>query len=292
MQTLKRFSLDGLTNGKKSSTIQDFIGIHNGVRVEVWRITPELASGLLEKNHNRPVRPKIVKRYARRMAEGRWLLNYEWIGLDEHGFVIEGQHRLMACAMAGVPFETLVLTGLPRDLFPFIGGASPRTGSDVVALDGHPQAKNLAAALSYVWRAEKGIGLWLSSQRPDNDEVLSVLHAHPTMHDSVKAAAVCSRVYPSIAMLAYLHYEFKRRDPEAADAFVSKLASGANLKESDPVFVLRERLLADKGAKAKLQRKHILALTIKAWNYVRAGRRAPKFLRWSDGAGEPFPSIQ
>jgi hypothetical protein len=292
LQTLKRFTLD--PNGRNMrGASHERVGEYNGVRFEVWTITPQIAATWLTKVHNRPQRSHRIKKYARVMRDGRWRLNFEWIGIDPDGFVIEGQHRLEACVMAQTPFQALVLFDLSRDLFPFIGGALPRGVADNIALAGGKDYNALGGAVAFVWRADNGLPQYATGigSRPDNDEALATLAAHPTLHDSVKMARRATRVFPSVAMLAYLHYEFKRRNSELADLFIDKLATGANMRETDPVFVLRERLLDNRAAKAKLPNKHIMALTIKAWNYAHAGRRAPKFIRWSDGAGEAFPKI-
>lgn len=295
MQTVSRFSLDRTSeegNGTRPDGVE-VIGSHGGVSFEVWTISPVLAAELLENVHNRPVKTARRKRYARIMTSGRWRLNYEWIGIDEYGYVIEGQHRLHGCVDSGVAFESLVLVNLRRELFPSLGATAPRGNADSIALVGAAQASRVAAALVYVFRAESGQPLYASGigSRPENDESLALLAKHPRIAESVRSAGRCSRVFPSVAMLAYLHYEFQRRDPELADQFLSKLADGLGLKASDPAYVLRERLLADKQNKARLPNKYVLAITIKAWNYARSGRRAPKFLRWSEDANEKFPDI-
>lgn len=270
------------------------VGEHGAVVFEVWHIAPKLAAAILEHTHNRPLRVTREKKYARTMKRGAWELNYEWIALDDNECCCEGQHRLAACVRSGVPFRALVITNYPRALFPTIGVVLPRGGADTLALLDTPQYVTAAAALAYVYRAENGMTLYASGDgsRPENDEVANLIERHPGIVDSARMARRCSRVFPSPSMMAYLHYEFAKRDREAADAFVLRLADGVGLRASDPVYVLRERLLDNKRDKAKLQNKHVMAITIKAWNYVRAGRRAPKFLRWSDGAGEAFPEIQ
>lgn len=271
-----------------------FIGRHEGVRFEIWSITPELAARMLERVHNRPRRVPRVAKYSRVMRRGGWRLNYEWIGIDEEGYIIEGQHRLQACIEADVPFVALVLIGVPRALFPSLGTPLPRGGADITALRGIANYTQVAAALVYVYRAERGMPLYTSGigSRPENDEVMELLDRHPKITDSVSAARRCARIFPSVGMLTYLHYEFSKRDPVLADKFIEKLASGLNMSEGDPVHVLRETLRNDQKSTRKMSHKYLLAITIKAWNYARAGRRAPKFLRWSEGANESFPTIK
>lgn len=270
------------------------IGIHGAVLFEVWVITPELALDLLDRVHNRPLKASRIKRYAKVMSRGAWTLNYEWIGIDEYGYVIEGQHRLYACVESESNIVVLVLSGLPRALFPSLGVSLPRGVADNVALAGVTSATTVGAALAFIYRAEKGMSLAATGEgsRPENDEALEILSRHPGLEDSVRAANAARRIFPSMGMLAYLHYEFAKRDAALADHFVNKLGEGTELRTSDPIHVLRERLIDNKNGKLKMRAKDVLAITIKAWNYARAGRQAPKFLRWSEGANEAFPEIK
>lgn len=300
MKTINRLSpetVEPTENGVHRPVPKDVarIGMHDGIVFEVWTIAPELAACLLENVHNRPRRKTRKNRYARIMKTGRWELNYEWVGIDEHGYVIEGQHRLQACVDADTPFRALVLTGYPRSLFPSLGVAAPRGVADNVALVGATSANAVAAALVFLYRAESGMALYTTGEgaRPESDEALEILKRHPGVEQSVRKAGAARRIFPHIGMLAYLHYEFSRRDATLADTFIERLSDGADLKASSPILLLREKLQDNKIRKdRKLTQKQVLAFTIKTWNYVRAGRRAPKFLRWSDGQNEAFPEIQ
>ena len=91
-----------------------------------------------------------------------------------------------------------------------------------------------------------------------------------------------------------LHYLFSRKDPALADEFFVKLAQGTNLKDDDPIYLLRERLMREnlKGSRTRMVPREALALTIKAWNAKRKNEK-PRSLRWrGNGEGaEEFPVI-
>jgi hypothetical protein len=77
-----------------------------------------------------------------------------------------------------------------------------------------------------------------------------------------------------------------------ADRFFDELAHGLNLSPDNPVYHLRERLLADRRAKAKLPQLEIVALFFKVWLYYRDGRPLRKLFWKTDGpAPEKFPDI-
>ena len=81
---------------------------------EVVTVTPEIAQEWATLNtRNRPVRYNKVAQFARDMAAGQWVLNGESIKIAVDGTFLDGQHRIYACIKADVPFETIVIRGLP-----------------------------------------------------------------------------------------------------------------------------------------------------------------------------------
>jgi hypothetical protein len=77
-------------------------------------ITPEMAIEILEKYApNRPLRENIVQIYASDMKNGRWALTHQGIAFNDRGQLYDGQHRLWAIALSGVPIKTTVTRGVP-----------------------------------------------------------------------------------------------------------------------------------------------------------------------------------
>jgi hypothetical protein len=72
----------------------------------VFKITPELAKFLLERNsRNRKVRKHLVDRFANDMREGRWcFVGDPVVRRKSTGELISGQHRLLACVETGISF--------------------------------------------------------------------------------------------------------------------------------------------------------------------------------------------
>ena len=65
-------------------------------------VTPDMARTYLKSNtHNRPLDAARVSKYAADMRAGRWLVSPETISFDEHGVLLNGQHRLGAIVESG-----------------------------------------------------------------------------------------------------------------------------------------------------------------------------------------------
>lgn len=83
-------------------------------RIEL--ITPDIAREYLTHNKiNRNLRKYAVKNYARDMKNGEWQLTPQGISFYENGDLADGQHRLEAVVMAGVPVEFYVTYDVPME---------------------------------------------------------------------------------------------------------------------------------------------------------------------------------
>ena len=108
-------------------------------RVET--ITPEIAAEYLKHNvtdgerRNRRMKPMAVYRYADDMKNGRWQLTPQGIAFFENGVLSDGQHRLEAIIVAGVPVQMNVTYDVPNESTIFDRGVARSTG-DVFVMTG------------------------------------------------------------------------------------------------------------------------------------------------------------
>lgn len=86
------------------------------IKTELQNLGAAFARTALLKNKNRDRRETHVRSLRQAMMRGEWRTTHQGIAFDEDGFLIDGQHRMMA--LAGMPddfrIEMLVTTGLPR----------------------------------------------------------------------------------------------------------------------------------------------------------------------------------
>ena len=105
------------------------------MEVYVETITPEMATQYLSRNtKNRSIRRQEVDAYAREIKRGNFVLTHQGIAFDEEGNLIDGQHRLMAIATAGIPVQMVVSRGVPSSAFTVVDRGASRTMRDVVSL--------------------------------------------------------------------------------------------------------------------------------------------------------------
>ena len=259
------------------------------MKITIKTITPEIAKDMLAKNHgNRPINRHHVQTLVREMTLGRWKINGDTICINEDK-LIDGQHRLNAVVESGVTIQTLVVDGLPSDVFDTKDVGKRRSAADTLSVRGEVNGKNIAAALAVVDRYMTG--RMEQTVNYTNTEIEALLDKYPQIRRSVHLCHNTRKLVPR-SIISACHYLFSQRDEIAADAFVNGVLHGKDLSEGEPGYVLRERLLQNSLAKAKLSPAYLCALIIKAWNYHRAGMPL-RVLRYREEGKHPevFPVV-
>ena len=262
-----------------------------GLFSELEDITPERADLLLSKNpSNRNISASAVKVLVGALKRGEWSINGETIIVSETGELNDGQHRLSAVAEAGIPISVVMVWGAKRESRKTVDMGIKRTPGHVLAMDGHQEGKNLAAAARCLANLLGSVSL--NSSRT-TAEIQEIVQSHPALLGSYNIGLKAGSTFrqPRGLFMA-LHYLMAQRDRALADSFFEALADGIGISASnDPLFQLRRRLTKNLADKAKLPPTEIAALVIKAWNATRAGEQVQS-LRWSAGANEEFPQVK
>ncbi len=260
--------------------------------VEICTVTPAQAEGLLKRNDgNRLVADGVVEKYKRDMIARRWLLNGQTIKIGKTGRLLDGQHRCHAGVKSGIAFPAILVKNVDEDVFDTFDLGGRRSFSDVLAQREEKNTAALAAALKWVWLHENG-SIFDRVQAPTNAELEDVLERHPALRESVKLANQLRNVIAP-GMGVALHHLFSQKDREIGDEFIQRLIDGENINKEFPVWHLREKLLADRGArKTKLPEGERWVISIKAWNATRQSKKISS-LSWR-GKGpsrESLPEI-
>lgn len=254
-------------------------------------VTPAMAEEMLTYNdRNRPLSSNHVKKCAAEMKDGRW--HYTRVPVIFSGErLIDGQHRLAAIVESGATVRMDIAFGAPDDSFYYIDRGKARTAGHIFAINNVPNAALCAAATLIIYHYDNGtIATGVAqggSGQLGHDRLYEEYIARPDIPRSVSAGHLFKAnigLAPPAIMMA-LHFICAKHNRAQADEFFAKLATGENINRKDAVFALRKKLLAQ-SASEKLTRIAIAAMTIKAWNNMRAGRVTEQ-LRW--GGNESFP---
>lgn len=260
-------------------------------------ITPEQAQQWLETTNtrNRNMSETHWTQLALDMLEGRWRYNGDAIRFGADGVLLDGQHRLKACVEAKMPFETDVIFGLDPGVMSTIDHPKVRTAADIAHLNGVENAVKACALAHLLLIHEKhGIQRMASSaSHPTKTQVTELVSAQPRVAEVAGRTGSWGRHLTAPRIIAFCYYLFSEQDGSLADRFFAQFTEGANLSKDNPVYRLRERLVGNSMAKAKLPPIEVIALFFKAWIAYREGKPV-KNLRWRGDTGvspEPFPEI-
>lgn len=210
---------------------------------KIVTITPKIASEYLKFNiSNRPIRKKFVDHLANEFLKGKYIMSHQGIAFSEDGYLIDGQHRLLAIVKSGVTVDMLVSEGVVAEAFSVIDtGEKRQIGDELSARYGIKSAHRICAIINKVaflcltdtYRATIGSSLnmyYLLKESIDN--ILSVAPDKGVAKKSsvTGTLVLCHTVYPD---------EIK--------IFSEQVALGEALQRNDPAFVLRDFLFYKKN---------------------------------------------
>ena len=235
------------------------------MKTEILTITPALAASLLaSSNGNRPTKAAKVQAYARDMASGRWMTNGESIIIDVNGSLIDGHHRLKACVSAELPFQSIVVWGAPTDAQKTIDMGASRSSSDALSFYGHKNTNQLVCIVRTLMSICAGRA---RSANPSTQEVFAFIAENPDVEVSTSFAMRHKKIKLGISnMLGAIHFIASRDGKkEAAERFADVLETGIPAYQGCAAHALRERLMKDAMANARLSPADRQLLVLSAW---------------------------
>ncbi len=261
---------------------------------EVMTVTPDLAREWTVLNtRNRPVRYTKVAQYARDMKAGKWLLNGETIKIATDGTILDGQHRLYACMQAEVPFDTIVIRGLPVEAQDTIDTGMARKFADQLTLRGEVNAPLLGAIARWAFRWLRGVKMSGATElNPTHEEMSALIDADPRLREATSWATNARTRFRSVngSVWGMAWLLFHGSDHLAAEVFLEKILTGEDIGAGHPALAFRNRIWNAKEAGERLTPYEQLAYLIIAWNAFKDDRPL-KIVKFPNGKLTPknFP---
>jgi hypothetical protein len=271
-------------------------------------ITPEVAKSLLANINtaNRPLSAARVKQYADVFKRGQYVFNGESIqvGIDSANrlILLNGQHRLSACVMAGASFETVLVVGLPTDVFSTIDRGKTRSHSDVLSVAGFKNTHNIQPAARILVAMEAGFSPAIRSTMNliTAEDILQYVRANEeVLMDAHTIAGRISAVAGGIqsAWIIFYVHAYQQRvqagfsGQEVAE-FCKAIETGASLKHLNPALALRQWLGRGGSKRKGASGKNVAeaATFITTFNKWVEGASLQQVRPWSAEASE-FPAI-
>lgn len=271
-------------------------------------ITPDTAQALLANINtaNRPLSNARVKQYADVFKRGQYVFNGEsiQIGIDSDNrlILLNGQHRLSACVVANAPFETVLVVGLPTEVFSTIDRGKTRSHSDVLSVAGFKNTHNIQPAARILVAMEAGFTPTVRSTMNlvTAEDILQYVRANEEL--LMEAHAVAGRISSVVGgissawIIFYVHAYQQRVNAgfsglEVAE-FCNAIETGASLKLSNPALALRQWLGRGGSKRKGAAGKNVLeaATFITTFNKWVEGSPLQQIRPWSADSSD-FPSV-
>lgn len=242
---------------------------------------------------NRPLNRGTVEFYARQMSTGAWRLNGQGISFLANGELGDGQHRLEAIILAGVPVTMTVMRGADNDSFPTYDTGRTRTASDIFSINNIPNAVWVSSTVQRYMMMRRGASaMTAGGNRKDvngitNAQKIEEYSRHP---DVFQAASLLGRRatnnYKAInatvvaGMSAYLAIEKGYSWDKIEDFF--EALDNDEPSECASIRLLRTRIRRAKiGTVDKLKPQYLQNLIIRTWNDYITGNNDRKTLKWT-----------
>lgn len=275
---------------------------YSDIQLSIEMITPDTAMKMLETNtHNRTL--GRVTHFKSELSQGEWMLNGQTIVFSDDGVLLDGQHRLQACASSGVSFTTVVVRGIRTQAQTTMDSGTKRGVITYVQLQGYENSAIVASAGAALCEKEQGRTIEQIVARASTCVKPTIRAIVQFIEDNYETrikpiVSYCSRcTHAKIGLqtrnMALIFDELIQRgaQKEDIDEFVSQLVGTEN--PCDTVFALRRRLIGNVESKQdKLSQRYITAIIIKAWNAFIQGKDVT-LLAYKPGGAHPekFPEI-
>ena len=237
-------------------------------------ISPDMAKKWLGKNLiNRSVRQKKVDEYAVAMKSGKWTVNDSAICLDPDGYLLNGQHRLLAIIDANVSIVQDVKYNVPRDAMKNMDQGAKRSVADALSFAGYSACHSLASIAKMVILVRDGrIYSDNKKQIVSHNDILDFVSRHEKKILEANAAAGRYRGIgaPPTAIGTAYWLIAETAGADAASNYFGRILSRTNEPAGSPVLAVDSRIRELIGRKTPV--RNYVYLFIKGYNYLATER--------------------
>lgn len=264
----------------------------------VVRVSPELAAELLKFNpkFNRTASKAHILQLANNIRKGTFYCNPGDKAItfsrmeDGQEFLTDGQHRLKAIALAGIPTQIMIAWDVSLDVRKYTDIMRARRAGNVVALQqivDKEDAAGFAALGRWITYWDKGervitrsYGKSGSLYETIDEEVQTYASIRDQLLDGLDwGRALRGPLKTTITAGGAAYVVTARVNPESAEHFFSALIDEeAILAANHPIYTCRKRLLESASGRVRpLNDCEQFTLLIMAWNAWRAGKKVDRF---------------
>jgi hypothetical protein len=257
-------------------------------------ISPEMAADLLKRKvPNRPISKSRIRKMIADMRSGAWIFNGEPLIVSADLALLDGQHRCMAIAEAGVTLPMMVVVGVRPDSTTVmsIDQGVRKTGADMLVMHDMTNAQLLSSVARWLYRYERQ-AMRQQTSALRNDQLPGFVESRPGLQVALPWGRAVRDLVPA-AVGGMLYFVMNTKAPVLAKSYYDALAHGDALSRQEPAHIVRERLLKDKSPRTHMGIVKRAALVAMGWIAVRSEKPLPASVTWrgAEDPTVPFPQI-
>lgn len=234
-----------------------------------------------------------ITQLAAKMIAGTFAVDSSTVGVSKQGRVINGFHRLLACVLSGVPFETYdIAYGMESKAIQTIDGEMlARPYAQTQRLQGVPNATTRAGIAANLYRYHTNNYVNAKMTGSLVNAIVAQLDAEEVIQEAARAVNSSPKgISPS--GLGFLFVMGVQVNRPLTEEFVNQVKTGLNLTASSPAHHLRQRLTQRHFAGKSYPERVKLAFGIKALNAELSGRDISSLrFRLTGDSAEEMPEV-
>jgi hypothetical protein len=250
-------------------------------KLRASRLTLDAMSKLLDNRtshrRNRKVATPRVVRMARDMTNKNWHFTGDPIKLDETGFVVDGQHRLLAVLASGVKQHFAMLYDATAETQLVVDTGRTRSANDQLTIRGTRNARYIAAAAALLLRWDAG-QIMNGAFQPTVAELTTFVEENGEVFHEASVMGLKLNAHikhaPVSACIAVYFQGTRIVEAETRDYFFDRLTRGDQLETHDPILTLRNTMMRyspDRPVPFRVSGR--LWQIVHAWNKWRDGEK-------------------
>lgn len=216
------------------------------MNIKIETIQPAQAERWLDKRngHNRNLRQSHVDYLANEMISGRFKETSQGIAFFDDGTLADGQHRLAACVVSGVPIKLPVARGIKKETMCAFDMGARRSVADFMHLHHGIKDANLVVASA---RSIVSMCFAFQNYTLSADVLLKVIRRFGKELEAT--ASEVKQFKPSCKAWIVGTIAFARKSqPQSIGEFVHAMSSGENVKKGHPALTFRNWLINKNAA--------------------------------------------
>ena len=265
----------------------------SNLSVDLVYITPQVAKNYLSYNtQNRKESPRNVLFLVEQMKKGLFLENGESIVFDNNNKLLDGQHRLMAIAKAGLSFHIPVVRGVMKNTMATYDTGKNRSSIDVLGLNGFKNCGTLSSFVKLIYKYEikqsksKHTNGYNRVETLTNQQILDFCKENNVwMQEIIRNI---SNIYNKSttkflgnANLSFIAYTIGGKNPSSKVYDFIKNIYGITRQDGTATSYLYSKLYNSKINQEPLSYYWVIGMSIKAWNFYLDGNPAVKYFKFT-----------